>query len=129
MVTDLPRARRRSNEDRVLALLTQAGQASRGELARELRLPKATVADLVAHLISQGLIAPAVVPDSGRQGRGRPGQVLTLTGPAPAIAVITWTSGQLRCSVATLSGQVQAEDVLVPELSPADAAAPPTEVA
>jgi len=129
VVTDLPRARRRSNEDRVLALLTQAGQASRGELARELRLPKATVADLVAHLISQGLIAPAVVPDSGRQGRGRPGQVLTLTGPAPAIAVITWTSGQLRCSVATLSGQVQAEDVLVPELSPADAGVPPTDVA
>ncbi len=129
VVSDHPPARRRSNEDRVLALLTRAGRASRGELARELRLPKATVADLVARLISQGLIAPALVPDSGRQRRGRPGQVLTLTGPAPAIAVITWTSGQLRCSVATLSGQVRAEDVLVPELSPADAGAPPTGVA
>jgi predicted NBD/HSP70 family sugar kinase len=87
------------------------------------------VADLVARLISQGLIAPAPVPDGGRQGRGRPGQVLTLTGPAPAIAVITWTSGQLRCSVATLSGRVRAEDVLVPELTPADAGAPPAGVA
>ena len=43
--------------------------------------------------------------------------------------MITWTSGQLRCSVATLSGQVRTEDVLVPELSPADAGAPPAEVA
>ncbi|HEU5390287.1 MAG TPA: ROK family transcriptional regulator [Streptosporangiaceae bacterium] len=129
-MNDPPPARRRSNEDRVLALLTQAGQASRGELARELRLPKATVADLAARLISQGLIAPVLEPaGSVRAGRGRPGQVLALTGPAPAIAVITWTSGQLRCSMATLSGQVRAEDVLVPELSPADAGAPPTEVA
>src|SRR5690348_15610179 len=129
-MNDGPPARRRSNEDRVLALLTRAGQASRGELARELRLPKATVADLAARLISQGLIAPVLEPAGRvRAGRGRPGQVLALTGPAPAIAVITWTSGQLRCSVATLSGQVRAEDVLVPELSPADAAAPPTEVA
>lgn len=65
-MSDHPRARR-PNEDRVLALLTRSGQASRGELARELRLPKATVADLVARLISQGLIASAPVPDSGRQ--------------------------------------------------------------
>jgi predicted NBD/HSP70 family sugar kinase len=87
------------------------------------------VADLVARLISQGLIAPVLdSADIGRPGRGRPGQVLALTGPAPAIAVITWTSGQLRCSVATLSGQVRAEDVLVPELSPADAGTPPTDV-
>ncbi len=127
---DPPPARRRSNEDRVLALLMRAGQASRGELARELRLPKATVADLAARLISQGLIAPVLDPaGSVRAGRGRPGQVLALAGPAPAIAVITWTSGQLRCSVATLSGQVRAEDVLVPELSPTDAGAPPPEVA
>src|SRR5882724_6259942 len=125
-MSDHPPARGRSNQDRVLALLTRAGQASRGELASELRLPKATVADLVARLISQGLIAPVQVPAgrghqdrdrSGRDqpGRGRPGQVLTLTGPAPAIAVITWTSGQLRCSVAALSGQVRAEGVVVPE--------------
>ena len=124
--------RPRSNEQRVLALLTRAGRASRGELARELRLPKATVADLVTRLIGAGLIAPVPTPagsNPGRLGRGRPGQVLALTGPAPAIAVITWTSGQLRGSVATLSGQVRAEDVLVAELSPADAGIPPEAVA
>jgi predicted NBD/HSP70 family sugar kinase len=147
-VDDRSRTIRRPNEQRVLARLAQAGQASRAELARALDLPKATVADLVTALISQGLIAPvsgdvAVVgdvppaggrpergqPARGQPARGRPGQVLALAGAAPAVAVITWTGGQLRCSVATLSGQVRTEDVLVPELSPADEGAPPAEVA
>jgi predicted NBD/HSP70 family sugar kinase len=127
-VDDRSRTIRRPNEQRVLARLAQAGQASRAELARALNLPKATVADLVTVLIGQGLIAPVPAAD-GRPTRGRPGQVLMLAGPAPAVAVITWTSGQLRCSVATLSGQVRTEDVLVPELSPADPGAPPAEVA
>jgi predicted NBD/HSP70 family sugar kinase len=127
-VDDRSRTIRRPNERRVLARLAQAGQASRAELARALNLPKATMADLVTALIGQGLIVP--VPAAGdRPARGRPGQVLTLAGPAPAVAVITWTSGQLRCSVVTLSGQVRTEDVLVPELSPADEGAPPAEVA
>ncbi|HEY2278998.1 MAG TPA: ROK family transcriptional regulator [Streptosporangiaceae bacterium] len=131
---DRSRTIRRPNEQRVLAGLAQAGQASRAELARALNLPKATVADLVTALLGQGLIAPVpaaggVPVAGGRPARGRPGQVLALAGPAPAVAVITWTAGQLRCSVATLSGQVRAEDVLVPELSPADEGAPPAEVA
>jgi predicted NBD/HSP70 family sugar kinase len=120
--------RNRPGEQRVLTLLAQAGQASRAELARALHLPKATVADVVTGLIGRGLIAP--VPAGGdRPARGRPGQVLALAGPAPAVAVITWASGQLRGSVATLSGQIRAEDVLVPELSPADPGAPPAEEA
>ncbi len=131
---DQNRTIRRPNEQRVLARLAQAGQASRAELARALNLPKATMADLVTALIGQGLIAPVpaasdVPVAGGRPARGRPRQVLALAGPAPAVAVITWTSGQLRCSVATLSGQVRTEYVLVPELSPADAGAPPAEVA
>jgi predicted NBD/HSP70 family sugar kinase len=137
-VNDRSRTVRRPNEQRVLALLAQAGQASRAELARALNLPKATVADLVTALTGQGLIAPVPVAGDvaaaddvsaarGRPARGRPGQVLALAGPAPAIAVITWTAGQLRCSVATLSGQVWTEDVLVPELRPADAGAPPAD--
>jgi predicted NBD/HSP70 family sugar kinase len=130
-VNDRSRTIRRPNEQRVLARLAQAGQASRAELARALDLPKATVADLVTVLIGQGLIAavPAAGPqaDQDRPARGRPGQVLTLAGAAPAVAVITWAADQLRCSVATLSGQVRTEDVLVPGLSPADAGAPPPE--
>jgi predicted NBD/HSP70 family sugar kinase len=132
-VNDRSRTVRRPNEQRVLALLAQAGQASRAELARALNLPKATVADLVTALTGRGLISP--VPAAGGQAdqdrpvRGRPGQVLTLAGAAPAVAVITWTAGQLRCAVATLSGQVRTEDVLVPALGPADAGAPPADVA
>jgi predicted NBD/HSP70 family sugar kinase len=127
-VNDGSRTVRRPNEQRVLAVLAQAGQASRAELARALNLPKATVADLVTALTGRGLITP-VASGQDRPARGRPGQVLTLAGAAPAVAVITWTAGQLRGAVATLSGQVLADDVLVPELGPADAGAPPAEVA
>ncbi len=132
-VNDGSRTVRHPNEQRVLALLAQAGQASRAELARALNLPKATVADLVTALAGRGLITPVPAAGGqagpGRPARGRPGQVLTLAGAAPAVAVITWTAGQLRGAVATLSGQVLADDVLVPELGPADAGAPPAEVA
>ncbi len=138
-MNDRSRTIRRPNEQRVLARLAQAGQASRAELARALNLPKATVADLVTALIGEGLIAavpaagggPAAgsSSDQGRPARGRPGQILTLAGTPPAVAVITWAADQLRCSVATLSGQFRTEDVLVPGLSPANAGAPPPEVA
>ncbi len=106
----------RPGEERLLALLARAGQASRADLARDLALPKATVADLVARLLDQGRIVAGAAP-ADRQGRGRPAQSLALAGPPPAVAVITWSAGQLGCGLVTLSGQVLAEGVLVRELA------------
>jgi predicted NBD/HSP70 family sugar kinase len=108
--------RARPNEERVLALLGRAGRASRADLARQLAIPKATVADIVADLIGRQLITP-VSPAARPAAPGRPAQVLALTGPAPAIAALTWTSGQLRWAIATLSGTVLSDGVTVPEPS------------
>ncbi len=111
----------RPAEARLLSALARAGQASRAELARDLSLPKATLGDLVTRLTAQGRVAFVPAP-GGPAGRGRPARLLTLAGQAPAIAVITWTGGQLRGCLVTLSGQVLAEGVLVAELA---AEAPP----
>jgi predicted NBD/HSP70 family sugar kinase len=117
-VTDRELAGRASpNEQRVLALLGRAGTASRADLARQLAIPKATVADLVADLISRELITP-VSPEARSAAPGRPAQVLALAGPAPAIAALTWSSGQLRCAIATLSGTVLADGVTAAEPRP-----------
>jgi predicted NBD/HSP70 family sugar kinase len=125
-VTDRQPTRRGSpGEHRVLALLAEAGTASRAELARRLGLPKATIAGIVADLIGRNAVTP-IPPDARPGSPGRPAQVLALTGPAPAIAALTWASGQLRCAIATLSGRVLAEGAFAPERSaepsPADLA-------
>jgi predicted NBD/HSP70 family sugar kinase len=120
-----PTRRGSPNEHRVLAVLAQAGTASRAELAHQLGLPKATIAGVIADLISREVITP--VPAEGRSAApGRPAQVLALTGPAPAIAALTWASGQLRCAIVTLSGAILADGASAPERSaeraPADLA-------
>jgi predicted NBD/HSP70 family sugar kinase len=102
--------RTRPNERRISAWLARVGEASRADLARQLGLPKATVAGIVTDLIERGVVAE--VPRGQRLAGtpGRPSQVLTLTGPPPAIAALTWSTGLLRVAIATLSGRVLAED-------------------
>ena len=101
--------RTRPNERRIRAWLAHVGEASRADLARQLELPKATVAGVVTDLIERGVVAE--VPRGQRPAGtpGRPAQVLTLTGPPPAIAALTWSAGMLRVAIATLSGRVLAE--------------------
>ncbi len=101
--------RTRPNERRIRAWLAHVGEVSRADLARQLELPKATVAGIVTDLIKRGVVAE--VPRGQRPAGtpGRPAQVLTLTGPPPAIAALTWSAGMLRVANATLSGRVLAE--------------------
>ncbi|HEX2819869.1 MAG TPA: ROK family protein [Streptosporangiaceae bacterium] len=110
--------RTRPNERRIRAWLARVGEASRTELARQLELPKATVAGIVTDLIERGVVAevPRSPRPAGAAGApGRPAQVLTLTGPPPAIAALTWSTGMLRVAIATLSGQVLAENTAAVE--------------
>jgi predicted NBD/HSP70 family sugar kinase len=100
--------RTRPNDRRIRAWLACAGEASRADLARQLDLPKATVAGIVTDLIERGVVAEAPRARPGG-APGRPAHVLTLTGPPPAVAALTWSAGRLRVALATLSGRVLAE--------------------
>ena len=61
------------------------------------------MAGIVTDLIKRGVVAE--VPRGQRPAGtpGRPAQVLTLTGPPPAIAALTWSAGMLRVAIATLA--------------------------
>lgn len=102
-------SRVKPNERRIRAWLASAGEASRTELARELDLPKATVAGIVADLIERGIVAEGASAQRAAGAPGRPAHVLTLTGPPPVIAALTWSADMLRVTIATLSGQLLAE--------------------
>ena len=97
------------NERRIRAWLASAGEASRTELARELDLPKATLAGIVADLIERGVVTEDASAQRAAGAPGRPAHVLTLTGPPPAIAALTWSADTLRVTIATLPGQILAE--------------------
>lgn len=88
-------------------MLARAGGASRADLARELDLPKATIAGLIANLVERGLVIETAAPDP-RSGPGRPGRIATLAGPTPAIAALTWSTGLLRVTIANLTGRILA---------------------
>ncbi|MHA6758738.1 ROK family transcriptional regulator [Streptacidiphilus sp. PAMC 29251] len=95
----------RPNRQRALEFLGRVGEASRAQLARELGLPKATVADLVAELLARGMVTEAT-PADRNPTPGRPAQVLSLSGPAAAVACLEWSLGDVRATVATLTGRV-----------------------
>jgi predicted NBD/HSP70 family sugar kinase len=97
----------RPNQRRTLAFLARVDVASRADVARELGLPKATVAGIVGDLVERGLVTEAP-PAEGRNTPGRPARVLALTGPASAIGVLAWSVGELRATVVTVSGQILA---------------------
>ncbi len=107
--------RTRPNERRIRAWLARVGEASRTDLARQLELPKATVAGLVTDLIERGVVAEVPRGQRPAGAPGRPAQVLTLTGLPPAIAALTWSTGMLRVAIATLRGQVLAENAAAAE--------------
>ncbi len=107
--------RTRPNERRIRARLARVGEASRTDLARQLELPKATVAGIVTDLIERGVVAEVPRGQRPAGAPGRPAQVLTLTGLPPAIAAFTWSTGMLRVAIATLRGQVLAENTAAVE--------------
>src|ERR1019366_7127874 len=61
--------RTRPNDRRIRAWLACAGEASRADLARQLDLPKATVAGIVTDLIERGGVA--VAPRARAAGAAR----------------------------------------------------------
>jgi predicted NBD/HSP70 family sugar kinase len=69
----LPEHARGHNRSLVLQTLYRSGQQSRADIARETGLTRVTVSDLVAELISEGL-----VKEVGQRDEARPGKPATL---------------------------------------------------
>ncbi|HEY2792282.1 MAG TPA: ROK family transcriptional regulator [Micromonosporaceae bacterium] len=104
----MPSSSLRPLHRRALAEIGCWDQISRTELADHLELPKATVTAIVRDLIEAGLVEPA--PEHDAPGRpGRPAGQVTLSGPPPAIGVVSWSVGLLRTALATPSGRVLAQ--------------------
>jgi len=109
------RAGLRGNHQRILGALGRSTGLSRGDLAEQLGLPKATVAGLVDELIGRGLVSEGELRT--RPGAaGRPARLVTLTGPPPSVGVLVWSAGLLRVAVASLAGELRAEHTI--EMAP-----------
>jgi glucokinase-like ROK family protein len=102
-------ALRDRNRAEVVAVLRDAGTASRADLARLTGLSRTTVSSLVAELEAAGLITPAEGDAPAGGGRGRPGVLLAFQPAAGAALGIDFGHTHLRVAVADLSSRVLAE--------------------
>jgi predicted NBD/HSP70 family sugar kinase len=93
---------------RVLAEIAIRDEISRNELTAQLELPRATVTSLVRDLIARGLVTTRETGGNGR--RGRPAEILALTGPATVVGVLSPSADGLRVAVATVSGRILAAE-------------------
>jgi len=103
----LPEHAREHNRALVLQTLYSAGPLSRADVARETGLTRATVGDLVAELLQDGLVI-----DIGQRGESRPGKPATLVDIArdafQIIGVDLSDHERLRGAVLTLGGEILA---------------------
>lgn len=98
----------RQNQRRALIALECSDGLTRAQLARQLGLPKATVAGLIASLTDLGLVVETAPPNpaNGRRPVGRPARALFLSGPAPVVGAVVYSGGILTAAVVTYSGAV-----------------------
>lgn len=101
----LPEQARRHNRSLVLQTLFHGGAMSRADLARETRLTRVTISDLVAELISDGILAefgtreasgpgkPAILVDLDRAGHRIVG--LDLSGSDTFIGAVLTLDGEI----------------------------------
>jgi predicted NBD/HSP70 family sugar kinase len=99
----------RPNQRRILAFLGRSAPTSRADLGRELGLPKATVAGLIAELVGLGLVTESAAGPDGTPGR--PGRVVTLTGGAATIAVLSAYGDTLAATIVTTAGEIRSRFV------------------
>lgn len=105
----LPHAARQHNRALVLQTLMTLEVASRADIARETKLTRVTVSDLIADLIDTGL-----VEELGQSTSGRPGKPATLLQVEPnsrnVVGLDLSNLGVLRASVFNLRGEIVWED-------------------
>jgi predicted NBD/HSP70 family sugar kinase len=102
-------ALRDRNRAQVVAVLRQAGTASRADIARVTGLSRTTVSSLVGELELAGFVASVKDDAPSGTGRGRPGVRLALQPAAGAVLGIDFGHTHIRVAVADLSSRVLAE--------------------
>lgn len=101
----LPEHARSHNLSLVLQTLYRKGSRSRADIARETGLTRVTVSDLVAELMSNGLIVELGTREGSRPGK--PATLLGLDGGAfQIVGVDLSASGQFRGAIVALDGTV-----------------------
>jgi predicted NBD/HSP70 family sugar kinase/predicted ArsR family transcriptional regulator len=94
--------------DLLLAAVREAGRSTRADLARRTGMARMTVDNLVAELLTAGLLAEeAAVPDGTRAGR--PARSITLGPAAGGVVGAIVTSHGVRVASADLTGRILAE--------------------
>ena len=91
--------------------LRRSGPATRADIVRSTHLSRGTVAGIVDALLAQDLLQEehSAVGSMSRTRPGRPAGRLRLTGAAGVVAGMTFGHGDIRIVLATLSGEVLAE--------------------
>jgi len=101
----LPEHARGHNRSLVLQTLYRSGQLSRADIARETGLTRVTISDLVAELITEGLVVEAGQREGVRPGK--PATMLDLNREAFQIIGIDLSEyGTFRGAVLDLDGQI-----------------------
>jgi predicted NBD/HSP70 family sugar kinase len=102
----LPEDTRRHHRALLLQLLFRHGPASRADLARSSGLTRVTVSDVVAGLVTEGLISESATPVQGRVGK--PPVLVQLAEEARQIVAVDLSEdGVVSGALLNLSGAVQ----------------------
>ena len=101
------RSLRELNRLRVLEIVRERGQVSRGDIARQTGLARSTVSNLVGELQRDGFVVERD-PAPSSQG-GRPAALLTLNPSAGAVIGMHFDHGSVRVALADLDHTILAE--------------------
>ncbi|MBR7833461.1 ROK family transcriptional regulator [Actinospica durhamensis] len=102
----------RYHRESVLAAVRAAQAVSRVELARSTGLSRATVSAIVAELQTAGILKELPASPHTQRGSGRPGRLLAFAQTAGIVVGIDFGHSHVRAALASLSGEVLAEQHL-----------------
>lgn len=95
--------------EQVLALLNSSPSLTRTDLAERSGLSASTVAQVVARLVDEGVVAESVQDKGPGTGSGRPARALSLVPRGTVVGAIDFGHRRVRVALADDAGQVLAE--------------------
>ena len=100
------------HRESVLAAVRAHGAISRAGLARSTGLARATVSAIVAEFEAAGVLKELPPGPDTERGSGRPSRLLAFSDTVGTVVGIDFGRSQVRAALASLSGEVLAEDHL-----------------